>query len=401
MLKGIFAFLPGYTVWRIPSPCTAAFLELCRSHGLLYDRFRHLPDGGISVRLTLYTAGKLKPLCVEAGIAPVEVARGGLPCLLLRLLRRPGLWVGGILGMILLLSAHSVLWDIRISGNETVSDSAILETLGAVGLTVGTPIRGLRADVTENKALLLDDRLAWISVNRKGTVAYVEVREAVTPPPAQGDEPCNLVAAMGGVIDHVESVSGNVRVAAGQIVGEGDLLISGLYDSATEGIRIVAARGRVFARTTRVFTTRIPLTYTQKTYATAAGDEKTEISMEKSIIFFGRHIKFSKKTGNIDRFCDTIEDEISWGLVDGVGFPISTRTVWYLPYEMTPATRTYAEAEELAYLELARYIASLPGGATLIGKTVTVRHGEDSLTLTCTLTAIEDIATERPIQVAD
>ena len=96
-----------------------------------------------------------------------------------------------------------------------------------------------------------------------------------------------------------------------------------------------------------------------------------------------------------------MEDEKSWGLVDGVGFPIATRTVRYLPYEITTATRTYAEAEELAYLELARYIASLPGGAALIGKTVTVRHGEDSLTLTCTLTAIEDIATERPIQVAD
>ena len=94
-----------------------------------------------------------------------------------------------------------------------------------------------------------------------------------------------------------------------------------------------------------------------------------------------------------------MEDEKSWGLVSGVGFPISIRTLWYLPFEMTTATRTYAEAEELAYFELARYIASLPGGATLTNKSVTVTRGQDFLLLSCTLTVIEDIATERVILV--
>ena len=82
-----------------------------------------------------------------------------------------------------------------------------------------------------------------------------------------------------------------------------------------------------------------------------------------------------------------------------MGFPISTHTLRCLPYETVTATRSYAEAEELAYFELARYIASIPGGATLLSKTVTLRHGEESLTLTCTLSVIEDIAAERIIEV--
>jgi hypothetical protein len=94
-----------------------------------------------------------------------------------------------------------------------------------------------------------------------------------------------------------------------------------------------------------------------------------------------------------------MEDEKSWGLADGVGFPISTRTLRYLPYDMITSTRSYAEAEELAYFELAKYIAALPGGATLLSKTVTVAHGLDALTLQCTLTVIEDIAVPREIQV--
>ena len=90
-----------------------------------------------------------------------------------------------------------------------------------------------------------------------------------------------------------------------------------------------------------------------------------------------------------------------WGLVEGVGFPISLRTVWYVPYTVTTATRTLQEAEELAYYELARRIAALPGGAELIGKTVTVHHGADVLTLTCTLTCIEDIGRVRPIEIVN
>ena len=83
----------------------------------------------------------------------------------------------------------------------------------------------------------------------------------------------------------------------------------------------------------------------------------------------------------------------------GIGFPISTRTHRYVPYETASVIRSYAEAEELAYFELSKYIAALPGGATLLSKTVTVSHGLDTLTLQCTLTVIEDIAVPREIQV--
>ena len=143
------------------------------------------------------------------------------------------------------------------------------------------------------------------------------------------------------------------------------------------------------------------MTCTQKVYATAMDGGDGGVRCEKSVIFFENHIKFSKKTGNLGGFYDTIEEEASWGLFRGVGFPISTRTVWYVPYETVTVTRTPAEAEELAYFELATRIAALSGGAELLGKAVSVSHGEDTLTLTCILTCIEDIGARRPIEVGD
>ena len=399
MIPSLSYLLMGHTTVATDRDHAAPLLEVCRLHAIPYENFCHTEDGGISLRFTTQAARRLALLCHDGGIPLAILSYGGLPCLLHRFLRRPGLWVGMILGLFLCLAASSVFWDIRISGNSALSDADLRQTLSAAGLSVGTPIRGFEADVTETQALLLDDRLAWLSVNRKGFVAYVEVREAVKPPETAPAPMRDMVASMGGVIEYVELESGNVRVKAGQTVSAGEVLVSGIYDSTQTGLRVESAKAKVYARTTREFCVTIPLSYEEKRYLASSGGADGGILQEKSLFFFGRHIKFSKKYGNLTGFYDIIDDEKPWGVVGGVGFPISTHTRWYLPYEMCPATRTYAEAEELAYFELAKYIAALPGGATLIGKTVSMTRAEDFLMLSCTLTAIEDIATERIIEV--
>ena len=401
MIPSIPYLLTGYRTLTADREQAAALLNLCRTHGLIYEDFRHTPEGGISLRFPRSAAKRLEAVCRERQIPILVREEGGLPVLVSRLMGRMGLLVGLVLGLLLVWAAHSVVWDIRISGNQSLSDHTVRETLAACGLSVGRSLRGFEADKLENDVLILDDRLAWISVNRKGTVAYVELREKIPRPAAQSDSPCDIVAAMGGVIQWVELEEGNVRVSAGQMVGAGEVLVSGLYDSTQQGIRYTTAKAKVYARTTRELTVKIPLSYEQKIYETHAYTTNGEICQEKILIFFGNHIKFSKKTGNMGVFCDTIENEKSWGLIDGVGFPISLRTVWHIPYTVTTASRTYEEAEELAYFELARQIAALPGGAELISKKITVHHGEDCLTLTCVLTCIEDIGQVRPIEIVN
>ncbi len=398
-MVSLFYFFAGHRTLATDADYRARLLEVCRRLEIPYENFQSTVDGGISLRFTLTAARRVKAVCADYDIPLTEGDEGGLPIRLRRLLHRPGLLVGLLLGVTLFAAAQRVVWDVRISGNVNLSDRAVEESLAACGLGVGTPLRGFRADVTANNVLLYDDRLAWLSINRKGTVAYVEVREAVKRPAPDSDTPCDLVAAEGGVIERVELEAGNVRVTAGQPVGKGDILVSGLYDSTQQGIRLTAARAKVYARTTRVITVKIPLTYEYKVYETALFEGNSGIDCEKSLFFFGNHIKFKKKTGNLTGMCDIIENERTCGVVDGVGFPISVRTTWYLPYTVTQATRTYAEAEELAYFELARAIAALPGGAELIRKEITLRHGDDALTLTCTLTAIEDIAQRRIIEI--
>ena len=121
MIPSLSYWLVGFRVLSTDAEHAAPLLELCRRRGLPYEDFQNREGGGISLRLRLPAAGTLQRLCAMSGIPLMTEESGGLPGLLRRLLGRPGLVVGGVLGLLLFLSSQSVFWDIRISGNTTVS----------------------------------------------------------------------------------------------------------------------------------------------------------------------------------------------------------------------------------------------------------------------------------------
>ncbi len=389
-------FFTGWKLLCVEAPLGVELLELCRAHGLPYDSLTPTPDGGLTLRMRAATAKTALSLCAHRGIPVCVVAEGGFPRMAKRMLCRPGLWVGGILAALLIFLSTAVVWDVRVEGNTTLSERAVEDALASCGFGVGSPLWGFRADELQNRVLMADKRLAWISVNMSGTVAYVEVRETVHPAPREDENaPVNVVASVGGQVTRVELTRGNLLVSAGQWVGEGDLLVSGVYDSLQTGIRVTHAKARVYARTMRHLTVEIPLSHEEKAYFHPDG----AVPLEKSLIFFGKSIKFSNKTRNDGGFCDTIEGVYVPFAQFGVGFPISLRQTWLMPYAVVSQTYTYAEAEELAYLELSRQILALGDDVEILAKEITVTRAPDALLLSCDLTCIMDIAVEKPFEV--
>ncbi|MCQ2429460.1 MAG: sporulation protein YqfD [Clostridia bacterium] len=392
-------WLPGSRTVSVPADRAADLLELCRGMMIPYSGFQASAER-LTLTMTVPAVRRLRAAALRNDL-PVEIGPlTGLPAVLGSARRRPGVCVGLALGILLLWLSGRYVWDIRIEGTGTLSHRDVKDTLAACGFTVGTPLRGFAADVIENRALIHDKRLAWISINRRGTVAYVQIREAAYPPVDRDrDTPANVVAARGGVVERVELTRGNLLTAAGQTVVPGQLLISGLYDSERVGFRWTHAEGRVYARTVREFRVEIPLSCEA---AAPSLDGDRGISKEISLLFFGKPILFSKKTRNPPPVCDIIESEKVCTLIPGVGFPLSVRTVWYLPRKEDPGTvtltRTPAEAQELAYLELSRQIGAVPG-LELLSETVRPLLTEDAYILDVTVVCVEDIAEEKLFSV--
>ena len=386
----------GYADVEVSASDAAPFLDLCRRRGYTYDRFR-AEDERIILRMSRPTARAAMADVAAEGLTATVVGQGGLPSLCAWCGRRAGIVVGLGLGLVLLIAAQFFVWDVRVTGTETLTERDVEETLASCGFGVGTSLTGFRADRLENRALIADDRLAWISINMQGTVAHVQIRESKRPDEASSDHPANVVAVRGGTVEWVELEHGNVLVKAGDVVGTGELLVSGLYDSLTHGYMVTRAEAKVYARTAREFTVEIPLTYEQKVYESSPDG----FICDKSINFFGNSVKFSKNSGNVGAFCDTIRQTASLGLPDAwiapwsqgavVGFPLSLTTTWYLPYTVQTVTRTAAEAEELAHMELTRQIGALTD-ATLLQKNITATLTDTAYRLECTVVCIENIA---------
>ncbi len=381
----------GYCEFFVCKEHAACFLNLCHDTGFLYQPLpKKDNEETYCYRCRLATSTELLRRCKERGIALREVHYGGLPRVFYRYRRRAGLAVGGVLAALLIWLSCSVVWDVRIETEGDVSLSRMREQLASCGLSVGSWIPSLETDEVESRLLTDSQGVAWVSVNMRGTVAYVQIRPLLTPNAVDSQgETVNLVASSDGIVESVRLMAGDVVVRPGDLVRKGQLLISGVRDIGEDGYALSEARGEVMARTTHTLTLEIPLSYEQKVYT---GEKK----VEKTLFFFGKTIKVTKSTGIIGGNCDTIRKMEIYSLFGDVALPVSMQTVELRPFEMQTVTLTPDEAKQRAYEQLGRELTMATREAMLLSRQVECEITDKACVLTCTYTCLENIAVPLP-----
>ena len=251
---------------------------------------------------------------------------------------------------------------------------------------MGCYIPAANTDKIETRILVKSDVISWMSINIKGTVAEVQVRENVKP---QEDDtpkkPANLVASKEGIIEEVRIFRGTLTVSPGQPVGKGALLVSGFYEGERVGVMYTRAAGQVFARTKSEYYIEIPFEYEGKRYT---GEEY----YDNYLIFFDYLINISKNSGKEGVLYDKIDIVENFCLPGGIETPFGAKSVKYAAYETVTFTRTAEEAEALAYFELSRKLGEDATDGIIVSKTITPIVKEDSFALLCKIEIIEDIA---------
>lgn len=385
-MKHPLQFLFGYTRYKIPQNMAHEIVNLFGEIGGIYRNFT-FSEGYAFFDVPLFCRKKFEKASKSRGL-PVEAdSRRGLPSLLWRYRHRYGIIAGGLIFLFIVTFSGMILWDIRVIGNTTLDADRVKEELEACGLSVGDLLWNINTPVLENRLLIESDDIAWISINIIGNVAEVEIREAVPEPHPEEDYLCSdVVASRDGVVEWFEDTRGNTVVSSGDTVKAGDVLVSGYYpETETVGARFTVAKGRVYARTEREFSVSIPLTYEKKIYT---GREKCE----KYFILFKKEVKFFGNSRNLYANCDTIDTVEYLELPHGVLLPFGVRTVRYLEYENTAATRSAETATELALYKLRCLMAEQTRDGMLTKKQMTANIREDSYELICHAEYIENIA---------
>ena len=240
----------------------------------------------------------------------------GFPQAFSRLKKKIPTLVAFLFAVVINVFLSDLVWDIRINGNETVSEAAIEEALDSAGLSLGARWSVLDRSAVENETAIVLPSIGWININRRGTVAYVEIVErAVTPPLPEKDlTPSNLVAERDCVIVDIDVVSGVACVKPGDVVRRGDVLISGVVENEW-GLSFVHAEGSV----TAYVTDRISVEYPRSESVREISDYRLA---ELNINIFEKNINIFKKYRNPDAGCDIIEKSGPIATVNGHSLPL-------------------------------------------------------------------------------
>lgn len=400
MLKSFIDYFIGYRKLTCDKVYAARIADIMMKNEIRYRDFKTC-DSGISFIINSFQHRKLTGILESEEIPIAVLWEKGLPFVIKRYRKRPGILVGALIIMLLTKLSTMYVWDVSVEGNENISDAEILFALEELGFSVGSYIPGVDFYGICYELLLANDDLSWVSVNMEGTGAKVKIREndkKGTPEDGNGT-PSNIVARFDGEIIRTETVSGQLMAKAGDRVKAGQLLISGIVEIGQgESGRFVLTRssGHIYAKTERIFTVEVPLESVKSVL-------QKRVTVKKSLKFFGKSIKLKENSSILTDSCDIITVNKRIVLFEGLGeavsvpLPMSVITQYVDIYADEKVSYTEDEALAVAEKRMSEIVISELEGAEILKKDVTCSLIENVLTLRWSITCIQDIGTEAPI----
>ena len=256
--------------------------------------------------------------------------------------KRFGAYIAIFLVIILNILLSGFVWDVRINGNEGVSDLQITEALHKSGFEVGSSWRKTDKNKVELELLSEYPDISWISINRRGTVAYVEVAESENLGKNEEIKSyyCNVIADRDAVIDDITVKKGIAQVKAGDVVRKGDILISGIIESE-RGVEFCHAEGDIKGSELT--------TVTVETYEKEMVKSYKKASLcEVKLNIFKFSINIFKNYGNRTENCDIINETKDYVLFDRYKLPFSVSKTYAKTYVEEEITHSEEEMTVLA-----------------------------------------------------
>ena len=318
-------------------------------------------------------------------------SRGGA-LLARRLRRRIALLTAAVVCFALLAAGSLFVWEIDISGCESVTEGEVRRALASAGVAEGSFWPAWDADAVKNHLLLEIPELAWAGVSVSGSRAEVRVRERIERPELASDgAPGSITAAASGIIERMEVYEGAPAVSVGDAVAAGETLVSGEMASAVGDTRYVRARAAVTARTYVELTACALLKYGRLLEA--------DTHSRWSLIIGSGRVNFFRGSSQTPPGCGKIIEE----------YPLAWEGVFRLPVTLVRETVTEYAAEEaeedpdlleqrLAEALQSRLERRLEGRGEALSVHFTARESGGALYVTLRAECREDIAVYTPAE---
>lgn len=345
-MKKVINLVRGYVEWQVTGAFPERMINLCAQHRLQFWHLCWLDETSFTFRTALSDSKRVAELSGRAMCETTVVARKGLGAAAVSLGKRWGFVLGLTACLAAVVFLSRFLLVVEVTGNENVPDAIILAELQRLGVRPGAYGPGIEEREVANEALLGLPQLSYMAINIYGTRAVVQVQESVQAPDLLEESiPADIVASASGIITEIRTDSGQALFQEGDIVAEGEILITGVmdlqepeYGTVDMGYLVVRATGSVRARTWRTLEETIPLMVDTKNYT---GEEQTGYSLQ---ILWGQMDFFENSSIFYERY-----DKITCTrmlTVAGQEMPLGLITTTCREYTVTQTPLDVEEAEE-------------------------------------------------------
>lgn len=240
----------GYVIIRIEGLQLERLLNLALSQDIYLWDVRRLNNYQVEICVSPKGLAYLIELIDKVGCKYEILQKKGLPYFIERVKHRKMFLTGFILFFLIVFLLSSFIWKIEINGLEQTPQEKVVEYLGDNGIMSGTP--KIRISEDEVELLLMNEYnyFSFIEVQKKGVKLIIDIKEeTISPEKVDRSYPANIIAAKKGLVEKVVARNGDALVEAGEIVREGQVLISGAMLTNESEIYLVHAEGEILART--------------------------------------------------------------------------------------------------------------------------------------------------------
>ena len=386
MFLALWNYLQGYVIIKVYGFSTERFINMASYRGIhIWDM--NIEEGCGYIKVSLSDFKMLKECAKKTGCKFEIIKRYGFPFFVNRYRKRKILALGIPLFIVCIYILSSFLWKIDIYGNDRVSKTDILKMLDDNGISAGVLKFNIDTKETAKKIIEEFPDISWASVSINGTELIVKVSETIEKTTIEDNTPSDIISSKDGIIEGIAVSSGTPIVKIGDVVYEGDTLVSGeiiLKDGEEEvGKEYTASKGQVFAKVWYEFYNEVPLVYNENIYT---GDNKTDIYITLNGVMFNI-ITPKIEYKNYDT---QLVYEKNFSLGDYI-LPFSIVKNTYNEYNVVKKQRTEEEAKLLTEYKIEEKIMEETVDCNIIDKETEYILKDNILYSKTTVTAIERI----------
>ena len=383
-------FLWGYRKLRCERLHSVRLLNLMMRENIDYFGLERTEEGDISFLILEKEYKILTSILDKTDVKVYSVYCRGVPFVIKAHRNRGGLVLGFIIYLTLIFTSSLFIWDIKVESDTDTPHNVIIKNLETLGCYEGAFVPAIDF---ENLCIDYVDKyhdFSWISVNLKGTVAYVEIQEKKLHS-EEADTPRNLIASHGGIIEDYSVYEGRSQVEEGNVVKRGDLLVSGIVDNKDGDFSLCRARGEVMAQVDSTLTVEVPYSYQKQIYTGRRFEEK-------KIRFFDLTFPYFSDKPPKDISCTSLCERDAAVLFERIELPLSIEKTVYREYTVKDLVYSEEEAKKAAQALMKRKISAELPGAELISVETEEKTTETSYILTLNIKCRMDITTPSDIQ---